>query len=77
LSFWKKIPFGESLVKKKKIDPTMIWAITKPIVKFDNLFTKKESIFGDQKPQIHSFLPFQKEKIHQGQNIDLNLPNFK
>ncbi len=55
----------------------MIWAITKPIVKFDNLFTKKESIFGDQKPQIHSFLPFQKEKIHQGQNIDLNLPNFK
>jgi hypothetical protein len=64
------------LAKKKKIDPTMIWAITITYCRiWQFIYPKNKSIFGDQKPQIHSFLPFQKEKIHQGKNIDLNLPN--
>jgi hypothetical protein len=62
--------------KGKKLILPQYGLLLKPIVEFGNLFTKKKSIFADQKPQIHLFLPFQKEKIHQGKNIDLNLPNF-
>jgi hypothetical protein len=58
------MPFGEILAKKKKIDHVMICTITRTYCRIWPFIykKKKESIFGDQKAQIHSFLPFQKEK---------------